>query len=89
MTEKTDMKHFTQNIGSLIVLSILFGGCRGYINVQGEVFLAGLFGIFERNSDGKDCGTDVEVGSVMTVEAVKWYIQKLNDLGNLPFKVGK
>ncbi|XP_060565218.1 uncharacterized protein LOC132724382 [Ruditapes philippinarum] len=80
------MKQFTHIVGALIVLTFLYGGCYGYINVQGDIMVAGLFGVFERS--GQTCSTDVDIDSVMTVEAVKWYIEKLNEVGNLPINIG-
>lgn len=64
----------------------LFYFPEGKINTEGAVTLAGLFGIHE--ADGGHCGHNVDVNSVMNAEAIKWYIQKLNKFGGLPFQIG-
>ncbi|KAL4228424.1 hypothetical protein ACF0H5_011471 [Mactra antiquata] len=45
----------------------------------------GLFKL--QTAEGGECG-EVDVPSVLSMEAVKWYIEYINNQGNLPFKVG-
>ncbi|XP_053382572.1 uncharacterized protein LOC128549591 [Mercenaria mercenaria] len=80
------MAYFTNIITLLVVLNNLYRHSDGKINIQGDVVLTGLFGIHEPN--GKECSVTVDVNSVMTMEAVKWYIEKLNGLDTLPFRIG-
>ena len=57
-----------------------------YAYVPGEIYIAGLFQIQTEN--GGQCDK-INVDSVMTLEAIRWYIQQLNKKGSLPFQLGK
>jgi hypothetical protein len=56
------------------------------INVNGDLTIIGLFQVHK--PEGYSCGIGLSVASVMTSEAVKWYIEGLNQYGKLPFKIG-
>jgi hypothetical protein len=81
-----------QSIQSVFILTLLFiyGVPRvvlGFVDVSGDVKIVGLFKVHELMNG--ECKGDVDVTSVMTVEAVKWYIKQLNEKGGLPLKIGK
>ena len=54
--------------------------------VDGDIYVAGLFEV--QSNDGGQCGT-IDVDSVMTLEATRWYIEQFNTNNVLPFKIGK
>ncbi|XP_060604760.1 uncharacterized protein LOC132757490 isoform X2 [Ruditapes philippinarum] len=56
------------------------------INVNGDLTIVGLFQVHK--PEGDSCGLGLSAASVMTSEAVKWYIEGLNQYGKLPFKIG-
>lgn len=70
----------------LISLCLITGSTFGSINIAGNLKAIGLFQIHEPVNGG--CGLEVKVTSVMTAEAVKWYLQELNTFGQLPFQIG-
>ena len=57
-----------------------------YAFVNGTVTIAGLFNIQTRK--GTYC-EEINEESVMTLEAIRWYINQLNDNRALPFKIGE
>ncbi|KAL4228423.1 hypothetical protein ACF0H5_011470 [Mactra antiquata] len=69
--------------GSLIIQIIK--GSESTLVIDGDVIIAGLFKL--QTAEGGECG-EVDVPSVLSMEAVKWYIEYINNQGNLPFKVG-
>ena len=54
--------------------------------VDGDIDVAGLFEV--QANDGGQCGA-IDVDSVMTLEATRWYLEQLNINNALPFKIGK
>ena len=54
--------------------------------VDGDIYIAGLFEV--QANDGGQCGV-IDVDSVMTLEATRWYIEQFNTNNVLPFKIGK
>ena len=56
------------------------------IKIDGDFTIVGLFQVHKPEVD--TCGLGLSVSSVMTSEAVKWYIEGLNKAGNLPFTIG-
>ena len=54
--------------------------------MAGDINIAGLFEI--NNKEGGQCGS-INIDSVMTFEATRWYIEQLNLRNALPFKLGK
>lgn len=62
-----------------------------YLSIPGDVTVGGLFEVYRPEDDGSCSGLTgkVQISSVMYVEAVKWYFDKLNSSGGLPFKIGK
>lgn len=58
---------------------------------DGDVTVGGLFKVFDSEDDGSCSGITgkIDISSVMYTEAVKWYFDKLNSSGGLPFKIGK
>ena len=55
-----------------------------YRYVQGDVTIVGLFDL----SKGMKCD-EPNTDASMTLDAIKWYLQRLNDNGDLPFKLGE
>ena len=51
-----------------------------------DVNIAGLFEI--NNNESGQCGS-INIDSVMTFEATRWYIEQLNLRNALPFTLGK
>ncbi|XP_053382549.1 uncharacterized protein LOC123540489 [Mercenaria mercenaria] len=70
----------------IISLSLIHNTDQVAINIDGDLTIVGLFQIHE--SENEDCGLGVKASSVITSEAVKWYIEGLNKHGKLPFKIG-
>lgn len=58
----------------------------GVIKINGDLTAIGVFQIHEPYNG--ICGTEVNIASVMTAEAIKWYIDQLNRYGKLPFQIG-
>ena len=54
--------------------------------VDGDINIAGLFEI--QTNDAGRCGA-VNIESIMTLEATRWYIDKLNENNALQFRLGK
>ena len=54
--------------------------------VDGDIYIAGLFEV--QANDGGHCGA-IDVDSVMTLEATRWYLEQFNTNNVLPFKIGK
>ena len=54
--------------------------------MAGDINIAGLFEI--NNNEGGQCGS-INIDSVMTFEATRWYIEQLNIKKALPFTLGK
>ena len=57
------------------------------VKINGDFTIVGLFQVYK--PEVHMCGLRLSVSSVMTSEAVKWYIEGLNEAGNLPFKIGR
>lgn len=55
--------------------------------MPGDVSVVGMFAAWI-SRDGV-CTSDIDINSVMLIEAVKWYINQLNQYGNLPLTIGK
>ncbi|KAH3752804.1 hypothetical protein DPMN_187430 [Dreissena polymorpha] len=53
----------------------------------GNFTVAAAMNIFEPASGGS-CGRRADVRSVQLLEAMKWYLQRINEHGELPFKIG-
>ncbi|XP_045209918.2 uncharacterized protein LOC123561535 [Mercenaria mercenaria] len=70
---------------TLAVACLNAGFTDAYKLLDGDVTIAGLFDI-QSEANGH-CG-DVNVPSVMVVEAVRRYLTKINEDGTLPFKLG-
>ncbi|XP_052237846.1 uncharacterized protein LOC127849167 [Dreissena polymorpha] len=55
--------------------------------LPGNFTVAAAMKIFEPASGGT-CGQRADVRSVQLLEAMKWYLQRINENGGLPFKIG-
>ena len=73
-------------LGDLFVIVTLQLTKAEVANVNGDIYIAGLFEI--QTNDGEQCGA-IDTDSVMTLEATRWYIERLNMNNALPFKIGK
>ena len=60
--------------------------CEDFAKVEGDLTIVGLFEIEKK--DGNACG-EINIESVMILEATRWYIDQLNKNSSLPFKLGK
>lgn len=74
-------------ISLLVYLSVFISKpVQGSIHVPGDFKLIGLFEIYEPNFG--ICGSEIKVTSVMTAEAVKWYLRQLDRHGQVPLNIG-
>lgn len=80
------MNSFSTAFCSLAFTFTVFAETDLAIYSPGDVKIVGLFQIHE--PEGGVCGSKVRISSVMTSEAVKWYLKGLNTFGQLPFKIG-
>ena len=70
----------------MLLVSLLLSKCEDVAKVEGDLTIVGLFEIEKR--DGNACG-EINIESVMILEATRWYIDQLNRNGSLPFKIGE
>ena len=74
-------------ISRILIFSALLGFSRcDLVFVNGEMYIVGLFDVFDEK-DGRCSGVNTD--SVMVLEAVRWYVEQLNEEKALPFKIGK
>lgn len=84
---KSQKEHRIIFITVLIVLTICLnvGFSKGYMLSQGDVTIAGMFDV-QTVEDGH-CG-EINIASVMSMEAVRWYLNTMNNENAHPFKIG-
>ncbi|KAH3752843.1 hypothetical protein DPMN_187469 [Dreissena polymorpha] len=77
-----------------VILLVLYWSTLAQVRADGKQTLllgnftvAAAMKIFEPASGGT-CGHRADVRSVQLLEAMKWYLQRINENGGLPFKIG-
>lgn len=86
MTTERLLRKFNIFEAVVILLALPFSEGETVARINGDINIAGLFEI--QAKDGNGCG-QINVDSVMVLEAVRWYLERLNLNSSLPFKIGK